>query len=128
MHTAIREININDLSLEEFKELKFKEIDMNTGGLISKGFVHDSKTFSLSGNAQANWHTLKNQKAEFTFPKDVTTKNNDTYSLADVDVDTFWESGKLVIEGHLTSGRNLKKAIFDATTKDAIKLIIDNRT
>lgn len=127
MEKELIKFDISSVTLDEYKAIRFGEIDTKTGGLISSGFVHDSKTFSLSFNAQANWHTLKNQKAEFTFPKDVTTKNNDTYSLADVDVDSFWDAGKAVIEGHLTSGRDLKKSIFDAVDKDAVAAIIDNR-
>lgn len=115
------------ISLADYKQLRYNEIDGKTVALIAAGFVFDSATFSLSSPAQSNWHALKNQTAEFTFPKDITTINNDTYSLAEADVIPLWQAGKGVLDGHITSGRSLKKSVFDAVDKAAVDAVVDAR-
>lgn len=114
-------------SLAENKIIRYQEIDQKTGELIASGFTYDSQIFSLSSNAQANWNALKNQKTSFTFPKNVTTINSNTYSLTEINVDALWDAGKLVVDGYLDSGRALKKSIFDAIDQAAVDLVIDTR-
>lgn len=112
------------------KTQRYLEIDTRTQELIAAGFVHDSKTFSLSLNAQHNWHSLLTvaDKQWLTFPVTVSTFDNDEYSLANVAaLDNFAQAGFNAVFGHLTSGRDLKKQIFDATTKAAVDAVVDTR-
>lgn len=114
-------------TLEGYKELRYNEINAKTAQLISTGFVFDSQTFSTSYNAQLNWSEIHSNQSDFTFPLDISTKDNNKYSLAAVNVDTFWQAGKDFVKAHLDSGRDLKKSIFDAIDKTAVDAIIDNR-
>ena len=113
--------------LAAYKQNRYNEIDLKTGALIIAGFTYDSKTFSLSINAQTNWNTLKDQESEFTWPVDVTTIDNDTYSLVQANLGAFWTAGKDAVKGHLDSGRTLKKSVFDAADKVAIDAVVDTR-
>jgi len=127
-----KDVEINDgtaksLSLANYKELRYKEIDNKTGNLISAGFSYDSKTFSLSGNAQTNWNVLKDDESEFTWPVDVTMLNNDTYSLTSANLSAFWTAAKDAVKGHLDSGRSLKKSVFDAADEATIDAVTDTR-
>lgn len=115
------------MTLEEYKDSMYSAIDLKTNVLIGQGFVYDSTTFSLSIYAQTNWHTIKNQTSEFTFPLDISTIDNNEYSLAEANVAAFWDAGKTILKGHLDSGRDLKKSVFDAVDKSAVDAIIDNR-
>ena len=114
-------------SLADCKATRYVEIDAKTGGLISAGFVYDSKTFSLSPNAQANWNSLMDNQSEFNWPVDITTIDNDTYSLEVANISAFWNAAKNVLKGHLDTGRVLKKEIFDATDKTSVDAVVDNR-
>ena len=116
-----------DLTLADYKKLRYNEIDGKSMALIDTGFTHDSKVFSLSSFAQLNWHTLMNQTAQFTFPKDVSLKNNSKHSLTEANVSVLWADGKAFIESVIDGGRNLKQSIFDAVDESAVDAIIDNR-
>lgn len=114
-------------TLSGLKELRYNEIDAKTSMLIQQGFVYDSKTFSLSLPAQTNWHAIKNQPTEFTFPVTVSTIDNSGYDLAQSNVSAFWQAGKDTLKAHIDSGRILKKQIFDAVDIAAVNAIVDNR-
>jgi len=113
--------------LDYKKQERYKEIDLRTTQLISVGFTYDSNTFSLSTNAQTNWNNLKNNKVDFIWPVEVSTIDNNVYSLALADIGTFWENEKDAVNGHLDSGRSLKKSIFDAVDETAIDAVVDTR-
>ena len=114
-------------TLAEYKQARYNAIDYKTGYLIHGGFTYDSKQFSLSANAQANWNALHSNPTEFTWPQEITAINNDTYSLAEANLNAFWEAGKVVLADHLGTGRALKKSIFDAADKTAVNAIVDTR-
>ena len=114
-------------TLEEFKAAQFNAIDYKTSVLIGAGFTFDSKQFSLSPPAQINWQAIKGNKPDFTFPLELTTLDNDTYSLTDANVQNFWNAGKTTLKGHLDAGRALKKTVFDATTIEEVQAIVDAR-
>ena len=114
-------------TLDAYKKLRFNEIDLTTQTLIAQGFVFDFQTFSLSLPAQKNWDAIKTSKADFTFPLSIGTINNNTYSLASNDVNTFWSNGRDTVLGHLDSGRALKKLVFDAVDRTAVDAVIDTR-
>lgn len=115
------------VSLSEYKKLRYNEIDYKTITLVVSGFTYDSHQFSLSANAQSNWNILKSETVEFIWPHDITTIDNNTYSLTETNVVAFWSAGKTTVEGHLGTGRALKKLIFDATNEADVDLVVDNR-
>lgn len=114
--------------LAAYKDIRHEEIDARTEELITDtGFVFDSKTFSLSGNAQRNFDRQLDEEPKYSFPIDISTKDNDTYSLAVNDNANFWIAMKDGVNTHLDSGRVLKKSIFDAVDKAAVDAIEDTR-
>jgi hypothetical protein len=132
--TAIIETNIlvndgtpKELTLSDYKTLRYNEIDAKTGALIGAGFTYDSKQFSLSSAAQRNWSEIHSNQTEFTFPLAISTLDNDEYSLASANVNAFWTAGKDALKGHLDSGRALKKSVFDAVDEAAVDAVVDNR-
>lgn len=122
-----KRIDTSGFSLDEYKAYRYDEIDSRSQELIAAGFVYATKTFSLSHNAQINWDNLKNNTSEYIFPKDISTTDSDTYSLASVNLSAFWAEKEMILNGHLDSGRALKKQIFDAVDRSASEAIIDNR-
>ena len=116
---------IDDLDI--LKEERYKEINIQTGVLLSAGFTYDGKTFKLTPNAIFNWNALKVSKADFVFPKKIGCMDNDQYSLTNANVQSFWEAGKTAFEPIVEGGSDLKKSIFDAVDEAAIGAIIDNR-
>lgn len=124
----IREAFKAGMTLEEYKEARYDEIDSKTASIIIEaGFTYDSIVFSTSRVAQFNWSNLKNSKSTFTFPKDISTKAHGTYSLAEANVDAFWLAGKNVVDPLIDAGRVLVQSITDAVDIAAVKLITDAR-
>lgn len=115
------------MDLPTLKSYRFGEIDYKTEILIGIGFVFDGETFSLSPNAQRNWDSIKTSKADYTFPLNVSTIDNNVYSLTNPNVQAFWVAARDALKNHLDSGRILKKAIFDAIDIPAVDAVIDNR-
>jgi hypothetical protein len=131
---AIIETNpmVNDgtaknLTLADYKQLRYNEIDIKTQALISTGFTYDSMTFSLSITSQMNWSSIKENTPDFTFPLAISTKNNYEYSLAEANVTAFWTAGRDAVKGHLDSGRDLKKSVYDAADEAAVDAVVDTR-
>lgn len=132
-------LNENDLNdvfvshnpLETYKGKRYAEIDEKTKEIISRGFVFDNKTFSLSMEAQSNLtnimasREIMNQMG--SFPLQMSTKDNSSYMLAYVDVISFWGAGVSVVKGAYNSGTILKELIKNATTIEEVNLIIDTR-
>lgn len=121
----VKKYDLTDLG--DVKEMRYREIDMKTAGLISVGFAYDGANFSLSANAQKNWDSLKTSKNDYSFPLDISTIDNDVYSLTNSNVQSFWVAARDAVKTQLDSGRILKKAIFDATDIPAVDAVIDNR-
>ncbi|MHA2254424.1 MAG: hypothetical protein ACXAD7_29055 [Candidatus Kariarchaeaceae archaeon] len=119
------------LTLGELKTQRYIDIDSKTSILINAGFTFDSSSFSLSLAAQSNWTNIHSGKDELSasgaFPMDVTTLNNDEYSLDYGDVNSFWMSAVGTVKYYYDSGRSLKKSIFDASGSAQVNVIIDNR-
>jgi hypothetical protein len=127
MSEFIEILDTSSMSLADLKAYRYKEVDYKTGALISVGFTYDSKQFSLSLPAQANWHAIKDNTSEFTFPLTVSTMDNSGYDLAEANVIAFWQAGRDALKGHIDTGRALKKQIFDAADIAAVNAIVDNR-
>ncbi len=119
--------SFKELPLADYKQLRYNEIDGKTVSLIAAGFSFDSQAFSLSSSAQMNWSTLKDQEAEFTWPVEVSTKDNNAYSLTQANLTAFWTAGRDATKGHLDTGRALKKSVFDAADEAAVNAVVDNR-
>lgn len=115
------------VSLIDYKNLRYNEIDYKTKELILQGFLFDGNTFSLSSSAQFNWNNLKVNESDFTFPVIVSTIDSDEYTLTQANLLPFWTVGKDTVKGFLDSGRDLKKLIFDATDRAGVDAVIDNR-
>ena len=115
------------VSLAEHKQVKFNAIDYKTGTLIAPGFTYDSQVFSTSVMAQQNWSEIHSNTSEFADPCPISTKDNNEYSLAHANVNAFWTTGKDFVQGHLDSGRALKKSVFDAVDKAGVDAVVDNR-
>lgn len=120
--------NPMDHTLAILKQQRYVEIDTRTRELIDAGFVHDSKTFSLSDQAQSKWHGKYNARADVTFPFNVSAVNNESYSVADgPTAKTMYLLVVNTVSGHLESGGALKDSIFAAVDKAAVDAITDTR-
>jgi len=113
--------------IEDYKKARFQEIDIKTQNLIAEGFEFNGNTFSLSLISQFNINVIKNNKANFDYPLDVSTIDHNIYKLEKEEVAEFWALAFLTVKEHLQSGRLLKKQIFDCTTKEEAIEIIDIR-
>jgi len=120
-------IDTSGYTLDEYKAYRYNEIDTRTAILISAGFPYESNTFSLSVYAQINWTEIHTNQSAFTFPLDISTLDNNEYSLAEANVVAFWTAGKDTLKRHLDTGRILKKQIFDAADRAASEAIVDER-
>lgn len=126
------DIKVNDgtpkeLTLDEYKQLRYNEIDAKSMIMLDNGFTHEGQQFSLSIYAQTNWHALMDEKSQFTFPKDISRKNNSKHVLSEDKVSVLWHDGKNYVENILNEGRNLKQQVFESDNKASVDAIIDNR-
>jgi hypothetical protein len=115
------------INIDELKIDIYNKIDDKTMEIISRGFIFDGCVFSLSAQAQMNWTNLKVNSALFTYPVSLATLNNDLYSLSQSNVLPFYIAGMIAVKNAKTSGQNLKKQIFDATTLNELNLVQDLR-
>ena len=113
-------------TLEDAKISRCLDIDLKTGDLISEGFVFDSKTFSLSINAQINWSNIMNVP-DNAFPLTIMTKDDQSYALSLANKQNFYLSA---LNGRLTqlgSGTSLKVQINALTTIADVETFVDPR-
>lgn len=114
------------MTLNELKDIRYNEIDLNTQELISKGFLFDNHTFSLSITAQINWSNILNIPDQM-FPLNIIDKFENLYILNLNDKINFYYSALNGKNIHLQSGGILKTQIKNAQTIEEVNLIIDNR-
>jgi hypothetical protein len=115
-------------TLDELKSRRIKEINDKTDYLVHTGYVTlNGINFSTAFVSQFNITALKDHTASFTFPKDITTYEQDTYQIEEADVDTLWVLMKDNVDAKLDAGRVLKKSIIDAADKAAVDAVVDNR-
>lgn len=120
--------SFEDVPLSKYIQNRIDEHDAKTAYLaVTAGFSFGGKTFSTSQMAQFQWDVLKNNKSSFTFPKELSTKDNLGYSIIESDVDAFWAAAKDVVDPIITAGRDLNKAVAICTTKAEVDAIIDAR-
>ena len=123
-------LNHTHETLAELKARRNAEIDTKTGELISYGFTYDSIQFSLSELAQLNWIGLKQADVNnlITYPFNISTKDDDEYSLASSsDVTSFYIAGLGTKITLLAGGRSIKLQIKNAADETAVNSILDNR-
>ena len=115
--------------LSDRKAERKGEVDLQSGALIFGGFTHSSKAFSLSANAQMNWTNVWADRANQTYPYEVSTANDEAYDFTDAaEIDTFYHVGKTRLELVLGEGRQLKIDIDAAADQTALDAIVDTRT
>jgi hypothetical protein len=114
------------MELQELKDIRYYEIDVNTQQLIEKGFLFDGNTFSLSITAQINWSNLLNLQVQM-FPLNVMDKYDNLYVLEYSNLHNFYYSALNGKNQYLQSGGVLKTQIKNAQTTEEVNLIIDNR-
>lgn len=120
-----------ELSLENYKLLKYNAIDRRTGELISQGYTYGTKQFSLSSGAQTNILALDNTKDDpsLTYPiKYNNIDDSDTYDVIDAtDLHSMYLTALATKKGHLDSGTALKDQVRSASNEAGVDAIIDNR-
>ena len=115
--------------LSDRKAERKLEVDIQTGALIAQGFDHVSKTFSLSANAQLNWTNVYLNRANWSYPLEVSTLANGSHDLADqAAVESFYADGVDEVKVILDGGRTLKTDIDAAADQAALDAIVDTRT
>ena len=62
-----------------------------------------------------------------TFPIDISTKDDNEYSLEQADLDAFLGAALATKQGHLDSGRTLKVSVANATNQAELDAVVDNR-
>ena len=126
-----KEPNIKGLNLQEYKALRFKEIDDRTGGLISNGFTYKGLVFSLSQNAQINILGMDSTRddAAITYPIEYSTIDDLAhYSVTDAtDLHSMYLTALGTKKYFVDTGTVLKDAIRAAVDEAEVELIIDNR-
>jgi hypothetical protein len=118
-------------SLEHFRKIKYDQINQKSQDLIAKGFIYNSKVFSLSRYMQlnlANAVQLSNMQI-LTFPLTFSTiddTGNEILSNPSM-LNSFYAIAYGTVGQILTSGGDLKQQVREATTIQAIKTVQDNR-
>lgn len=120
-----------ELTLEEYKQIRYNEIDCRSSELISQGFTYQSKVFSLSVSAQTNILALDNTRDDpaLTYPiKYNTIDDVDSYDVIDsTDLHNMYLTALATKKGVLDSGTTLKTSVRTATTQAEVDAVIDNR-
>lgn len=108
---------------------KYENIDKKTQEIIAQGFTYNSKTFSLSANAQTTYLGMYNARSVLTYPITVNTiDDTDTQDLADeTEVTDFYNAGVAAVRAALDGGTALKAQVTNATTEALVEAVVDNR-
>lgn len=117
--------------LDALKAVRCAEIDAKTYWLISLGFSHAGKQFSLSPAAQTQMVgiDLVRDDPAITYPiKWATLGNDGSHELADsAEVHLFYLTGCGTYRFHFDTGNALKEQIRAATTVAEVDAIQDTR-
>ena len=134
VHIVEVDVKVNDgtpvdVSLANYKALRFEEIDRRTGELISAGYTYATKQFSMSTSAQINISALNQSRDELTYPVNYNTiDDQDTYSVTDAtDMHNMYLQALATKKAHLDSGTALKDSIRAATDEAGVDAVVDNR-
>ena len=108
-------------TLATYKAAKIAEVDAETHRRISLGFTHNATLFSLSMEAQTNWLGLKAFSSDFTYPLDVSAKDESIYAIADeTEALTMAAVAAGTKDAHLSPGRTVKAAVLAAADEAAV--------
>jgi hypothetical protein len=122
---------IKALSLDEYKDVRFKEIDATTFERISLGFSYNNLVFSLSQNAQINILGMDEVRDDpaMTYPIEYSTIDDLAhYTVTDsTDLHNMYLTALGTKKSWVDSGTVLKDAVRAAIDENAVSLIIDNR-
>lgn len=117
----------SNIQLEEKKRSRIIQIDIRTQCIIAEGFTFDSHQFSLSIPAQINWSGILLFKDLLSWPMNVTTLDDQEYSLTMDNLLYFMGSGTSVIKNAVDSGRALKLQVRAATSQAELDDVVDDR-
>jgi hypothetical protein len=117
--------------LANCKIAKCAAIDARSDELIVAGFVHSSKTFSLSDAAQNRIMAVHQVRDDASLDYPIvwnTIDDLDTLSLADsAAVHAFYLAALDTYRGHVDGGTSLKDQVRAASTHAAVQAITDSR-
>ena len=123
--------SIEALNLDDYKALRYKEIDIRTEEKIKLGFSYAGKVFSLSANAQTNILALDNTKDDpaLSYPIGYSTiDDSEHYDVVDsTDLHNMYLTALATKKAWVDSGTNLKDAVRNAIDEQSVQAIIDNR-
>ena len=116
-------------TIEDYKKMKYCQIDERTSQLISLGYSYGGELFSLSMNAQTNILALDHSRLELSYPIEYNTKNDESvYSIADATtVHNMYLTALATKKARLDSGTVFKTQVRDATTIQEVRDVYDNR-
>lgn len=105
-------------------------VDGKTQQLVATGFVHSTKTFSLSIPSQLNWTNVKaGAAADLTYPYVIPTLTDTDYHEFADEAEMLTAAGvaESTVKGHIASGAALKKQIVDAADQAELDAVVDTR-
>lgn len=133
MNNLLTKDAISDsISLSEYKQLRYGQVDIRTGELILQGFeypVSSGKIFSFSENAQNNLLGTFAAKDLLGYPFPWNTKDDsESYGIADAtEMATFFMTALASKKSHQDSGTAKKTQIRNAATRVAAEAVLDER-
>ena len=113
---------VDENNINEYKKHIVDLIDAKSEEKILEGFLFDGKKFSLSLSAQINWSNLLFLPESF-FPVNLSTKDDDVYSLTYANVQLFYQAALNGKNAPLQEGNVLKQQVKVAITKEELDLI-----
>ncbi len=122
--------------LPAYKAARCGAIDYQSGVLLSAGFTHATKTFSLSVTAQLKIMGLRVGilagdivDATADYPIDVSAMDETDYEIPDeTDAKLYFKTGLDRVKDVLTGGASLKQEVIDAADAAAVDAVVDART
>lgn len=126
--TPIAQATLDGEWLETYKHFKNEQINAKTRALILGGFTWNSVEFSTTDVAQRNWLALKAFSDVLTYPKRISTKDDDHYDLVDAtELSNFTGYALGVLEARYAAGVTLRDAVNAATDEAGVDAVVDNR-
>lgn len=119
--------------ISEVKKAKAEEIDATTDYLISQGFEHAGRRFSLSNEAQLTLNGLyigrEDPQWQAAYPYAYNSIDDlDALTIAGPeDIAALWNSARAGLAVAIVSGTQLKELVRSATTVAEVEAIVDPR-
>jgi len=112
------QIPLADVKSEALARIESEVLD------ATQSFSYDGRTFALTPRNVANWYGLMlvDIIGSAAYPVDVTTADQDTYTLASKQAFRAWfGAGFSTVFAAEDAGRKRKKRVLDATTTDELE-------